>query len=60
MLTAMTKPKTIIMKLLLLIVLLCGINSTSHQTAKTKKSYVSHQKATTNFDMVPSGLLFQF
>lgn len=53
------KPKTLIMKLLLLIVLLCGINSTSHHTAKTKKA-MSHQKATTNFDMVPSGLLFQF
>jgi hypothetical protein len=56
----MTKPKTIIMKLLLLIILLCGINSAPHQTAKAKKDGVPHQKATTNFDMVPSGLLFQF
>jgi len=48
------------MKLLLLIILLCGINLTPHQTAKEKKPYMSHQKATTNFDMVPSGLLFQF
>ena len=56
----MTKPKTIIMKLLLLIILLCGITSSPSYTAKTKKPYVSHQKVTTNFDMVPSGLLFQF
>jgi len=56
----MTKPKTIIMKLLLLIILICGINLTPHQPARSKKAYVSHQKTTANFDMVPSGLLFQF
>ncbi|HTM92802.1 MAG TPA: hypothetical protein VL095_10300, partial [Flavisolibacter sp.] len=51
--------KTKIMKLVLLLILLCGITPTSNHTAKTKKSHIAHQTSS-NFDMVPSGLLFQF
>lgn len=54
------KPKTTVMKLLLLIILLCGINSTPHYTVKAKKTCVAQKKTAANFDMVPSGLLFQF
>jgi hypothetical protein len=52
--------KTIFMKLLFLFILLCGITSTSNDTAKQKKVVASNQKAAKNFDMVPSGLIFQF
>jgi hypothetical protein len=54
------KPKTRVMKLLLLIILLCGITSTPYHTAKAKKTCEATKKTAANFDMVPSGLLFQF
>jgi hypothetical protein len=57
----MTKPKTIIMKLLFLIILLCGITSTPSYTAKATNACDSRPKTTTaNIDMLPSGLIFQF
>ncbi|MBO9683823.1 MAG: hypothetical protein J7502_14330 [Flavisolibacter sp.] len=49
------------MKLILLIVLLCGLNPTTHYSVRNKKIHVDHPKTTSaNFDMLPSGLLFQF
>ena len=57
------------MKLILLIILLCGITSTPAHTlnsARAKKACVCNAGATTakatteTLDMVPSGLLFQF
>jgi hypothetical protein len=56
------KPKTKIMKLLLLIIILCGISTTPSHTAKNKtaKICLEQKKTPASFDMVPSGLLFQF
>jgi hypothetical protein len=57
------------MKLVLFIILLCGITTTPVRTvniAKTKKTLVGNAKAaaaratTATLDMVPSGLIFQF
>jgi hypothetical protein len=56
------------MKLIFLIILLCGITSTPVHTAhnaKAKKSSVDTRTTTTKasvatIDMLPSGLLFQF
>jgi hypothetical protein len=48
------------MKLVLLIILLCGITSTPNYTSQNKETYVAHQKTTSNPDMVPFCLLFQF
>ena len=56
------KPKTTIMKLFLLIIILCGISTTPSHTAKNKTARIclEQKKAAASFDMVPSGLLFQF
>lgn len=49
------------MKLILLIVLLCGLNPGTLYSVQNKKTPPEHQKTTSaNFDMLPSGLLFQF
>ncbi|HWI90144.1 MAG TPA: hypothetical protein VNT20_02670 [Flavisolibacter sp.] len=57
------------MKLIFLIILLCGITPTPTKTASkvhAKKVCTCHPKATTakavtsNMDIVPAGILFQF
>lgn len=49
------------MKLVLLIILLCGLDPTTNYTVKSMKVDVDHHKTSTaNFEMFPSGLLFQF
>lgn len=60
------------MKLLLLMILLCGINVSPTYTVQSVKRSVSHKKETARikevaqvkeadcFEMVPSGLVFQF
>ena len=49
------------MKLLLLIILLCGITPGPGNTPRSKKKEVSHSKLTPDYDIVvPAGLLFQF
>jgi hypothetical protein len=48
------------MKLLFLIILLCGITSTPNYAVKAKKSVCHSEPTTANVDMIPAGLLFQF
>lgn len=48
------------MKLLLLIILLCGITSTPGYTVKPDKKPVSHVHTDSGSDLLPAGLLFQF
>jgi len=47
------------MKLFFLFVLLCGLTSTSGNAGKPKKIASANQNAK-SFDLVPSGLIFQF